>query len=102
VQEQTEGGGDMRVSFGLVFVVFFVTKADASCACRCVDGEVQPLCSSSIDLPPVCGPTVCSLISSSIAPIQPTVVPPLGTSSCSQRQVLNPATRRYEWQSICN
>jgi hypothetical protein len=92
----------MRVFFGLVLLVLLVTQADASCVCRCVDGEVQPLCSSSIDLPPICAPTVCNLVPPSIAPIQPTVMAPLGTSSCAQRQVLNPATRRYEWQSICN
>jgi hypothetical protein len=37
----------------------------------------------------------------SIAPIQPARIPPLGTSQCSQQQVLNPHTHQYEWRSIC-
>jgi hypothetical protein len=33
-----------------------VGSARATCVCRCVDGEMQPLCSSAIDLPPICPP----------------------------------------------
>ena len=91
----------MRFLYGIAFTILLMANADASCVCRCVDGEVQPLCSSSIDLPPICAPTICTIVPPSIAPIQPSL-PPLGTSSCSQHQVLNPATNRYEWRSICN
>jgi hypothetical protein len=96
------GGGDMRLLLGFVFSVLLMASADASCVCRCVDGEVQPLCDSSIDLQPICAPTVCALAPPAIAPIQPSVLPPLGTSRCSRRQVMNPATSRYEWRTICN
>lgn len=75
--------------------------AHATCVCRCVDGQMQPLCSNSIDIPPVCMPTVCGIVPPSIAPITPPSIPPLGASSCSQRQVQNPATGRYEWQRVC-
>ena len=92
----------MRLILGLVFTSLLIANADASCVCRCVDGEVQPLCDSSIDLPPLCAPAVCGLVPPSITPIQTPMVPPIGTSGCSQRQVLNPATSRYEWRSICN
>jgi hypothetical protein len=92
----------MRLLLGCVFSLLLLANADASCVCRCVDGEVQPLCDSSIDLPPICAPAVCAITRPSIAPIRPPVLPPVGTSSCSQRQVLNPATNRYEWRSICN
>jgi hypothetical protein len=40
----------------------------ASCECRCVDGQVQPLCSSSIDLPPICAPQICAIVPPSIVP----------------------------------
>jgi hypothetical protein len=92
----------MRLFYTFAFTILLMANADASCVCRCVDGEVQPLCGSSIDLPPICTPTICSIVPPSIAPIQPTGIPPLGTSGCTQRQVLNPATNRYEWLSICN
>ncbi len=86
-----------RLISAIAFGVLLTASAKASCVCRCVDGEMQPLCSSSIDLPPI-----CPLTPLSIAPIPPLQLPPLGTSQCEQRQVLNPATRRYEWRSICN
>jgi hypothetical protein len=92
----------MRFFCAFAFTIVLMANADASCVCRCVDGEVQPLCDSSIDLPPICTPTICSIVPPSIAPIQPSGIPPLGTSSCTSRQVLNPATNRYEWRSICN
>jgi hypothetical protein len=86
----------------LLFGVVLATEAQTSCVCRCVDGQMQPLCSSSIDLPPICPMTACSMAPLSIAPIQPLQLPPLGTSQCSQQQLMNPATRQYEWRSICN
>jgi len=45
---------------------------------------MQPLCQSSIDLPPICPPTICPIASPSIAPINPATLPPLGTSQCGQ------------------
>ena len=92
----------MRFVLAFGFAIFLTTKSDAACVCRCVDGEMQPLCSSSIDLPPICPPTICSLVPPSIAPIQPPGIRPLGTSRCAQRQVLNPSTHQYEWRSVCD
>ena len=77
------------------------TNADASCVCRCVNGEMQALCSSSIDLPPICPPTVCPITPPSIAPIQTPRVPPIGTTVCRQAQVFNQRTGQYEWREVC-
>lgn len=77
------------------------TNADAACVCRCVGGEVRALCSSSIDLPPICAPQVCPITPPSVAPIQQPRVPPIGTTHCRQAQVLNPRTGHYEWREIC-
>ena len=92
----------MRFVLAILFAVLLTVTSDAACVCRCVDGEMQPLCSSSIDLPPICPPAVCSIAPPSIAPIQPLGIPPLGTSGCTQRQVLDPNTHRYEWRSVCD
>lgn len=92
----------LRLILALAFGGAIMVAAQAGCVCRCVDGQMQPLCSSSIDLPPICPATLCSLTPPSIAPLPSTQLPPLGTSHCSQRQVLNPATRQYEWRNICN
>src|SRR6516162_7762841 len=74
--------------------------ARASCVCQCVNGEVQPLCSSAIDLPPICPPRVCPLAPPSIAPLNPPTLPPLGTSACRQEQVCN-QFGNCRWQQVC-
>ena len=91
----------MRVLLAVVFDLALITQARASCECACVGGRMQPVCSSSIDLPPLCPPTLCALPPPSIAPLPEARLPPLGTSRCSQRQVLNPQTQQYEWRSLC-
>jgi hypothetical protein len=92
----------MRILLAIIFAAALTAQAAASCECRCVNGEMQPLCSSSIDIPPICPATICLIPPPSIAPIQPARIPPLGTSHCSPQQVLNPATRQYEWRSLCD
>jgi hypothetical protein len=91
-----------RLILAVVFGVVFTVSAEAACACQCVDGEMQPLCTSSIDVPPICAMMVCSLAPPSVAPIQPMQLPPLGTSECAQHQVFNPAIRQYEWRTVCH
>ncbi|WP_407174796.1 hypothetical protein [Bradyrhizobium sp. STM 3562] len=92
----------MRFILAALLGVVLAAPAHASCECRCVEGEMQALCSSSIDIAPICPATVCAIPPPSIAPIQPPQVAPLGTSECSPRQVLNPDTHRYEWRRLCN
>lgn len=79
----------------------FVGAASAQCVCRCVDGRVQPICRSSLDIPPICAPQICRIVPPSIAPIPSPGIPPIGTSGCRQAQVFNPITGRYEWRTVC-
>ena len=88
----------LAVAFGLCLTV----SAEASCVCRCVDGGMHPLCTSSMELPPICPITVCPIVPLTLAPLPPIQLPPLGASQCSQRQVLDPATGQYEWRSVCD
>src|SRR5579863_9474222 len=92
----------MRLVLISFFILSLTAGSEAACVCRCVDGEMQPLCHSSVDVPPVCPVTVCAIVPPSVRPVQPLGLPPLGTSQCSQRQVLNPTTRQYEWRNVCN
>jgi hypothetical protein len=80
--------------------VLLSTRAEASCTCQCVDGEMQPLCSSSIDIPPICPPRICPIAGPSIAPINPPTIPPLGTSSCRQARICDPYGN-CRWQQVC-
>lgn len=91
----------MRILLVLGMGLAMTVQAHASCVCRCVDGKMQPLCSSSIDVPPICPATVCMIPPAAIAPMPPVGLPPLGTSQCSERQVLNPSTGQYEWRRLC-
>jgi hypothetical protein len=102
VAAPTDGEEIMRLILAVGFVCLLTVPSDAACVCRCVNGEMQPLCDSSIDLPPMCPPTLCSIAPPSIAPIQPLGLPPLGTSGCTQQQVLNPSTQQYERRRVCD
>lgn len=86
----------------LVCVLFGTFNfANASCSCECVNGQMQALCDSAIDLPPICPPKICPLPSPRRAPLQSPTLPPIGTSQCWQEQVYNPMLNDYEWQKIC-
>lgn len=97
----------IRRLFGLALTLLIAiatlpgTGAHASCVCRCVNGTMQPLCSSAIAVPPICPPTVCGIVPPSIPPIMQPTIPPIGTQSCRQAQVQNPFTGQFEWQTIC-
>lgn len=89
------------LSFVLVVIAATFNLASAECVCQCVNGKYIPLCSSSIDVQPVCAPKVCPLVSPSVQPLNPPTVPPVGTSHCSQEQVFNETTGKYEWRQLC-
>jgi hypothetical protein len=80
---------------------FIDSEAHAACTCQCVNGSMQPLCTSSIDLPPICPVQLCPLTPVGIPPLPGVGLPPLGTTECSQQQVMNPYTRQYEWRRVC-
>lgn len=74
---------------------------NADCRCVCMNGNVQAVCSSTLDVEPVCSPRVCPITPPSVEPIQRPRVPPVGTTNCVQRQVYNEYTRQYEWKEVC-
>jgi hypothetical protein len=85
----------------LAACAFLGASVHANCVCRCVDGSVQALCSSALDMRPICAPQICPIVPPSIAPIQTPMIPPIGTQHCRQVQVVNPITTRYEWRTVC-
>lgn len=84
----------------LLLLALNVERANAECICQCVDGQMQPLCQSSIDLPPICPPAVCPIAPSSITPLNPPTLPPLGTSQCRQARVCD-TFGNCQWQQVC-
>lgn len=81
--------------------MIFSQIAWGNCVCRCVNGEVVPICSNSMDMPPMCNMQMCPITPPSIKPIDPITMPPMGTTGCTNKQVLNPYTHQYEWKLIC-
>ena len=74
----------------------------AKCACTCVNGKMEAVCSSSggmTGMKPMCA---------GMCPMAGTGMPGMGNNSstfnkagCSQEQVWNEGTRRYEWKTVC-
>ena len=85
----------------MILSAILTTSLSASCRCACVNGEVRALCSSSLDIEPICAPRVCHITPPSIIPIQTPSVPPIGTSNCVQKQVYNENTGMYQWKKVC-
>ena len=75
--------------------------AMADCRCVCMNGDVRAVCSSSLDVEPICPPRICPITPLSVEPLQQPRVPPIGTSNCVQKQVYNEYTRMYEWKEVC-
>ena len=89
------------VSMGFLYFILWSSPVQAGCVCSCVNGNPQALCSSTLDLPPICSPRICPIVPPSIEPLQSLRLNPLGTTSCRQAQVLNPYTLSYEWKRVC-
>lgn len=83
----------------VVLALAFPSGAEASCACVCINGAIQPVCSSAIEIRPICPPTICPIVPPSVRPIPTPMVPPIGTRHCAPQQVWN--GYRYEWRTIC-
>lgn len=81
-----------------LFVTTLIGPAFAACQCVCVNGQMQPLCSSSLDIAMPCI-GICPIAPPAIAPLPSLALPPLGTSYCQNEQVWNGV--RYEWQRVC-
>ena len=73
----------------------------ADCQCVCMEGEVQAVCSSTLDIKPICAPRVCPITPPAVEPVQTPRVPPIGTKTCVQKQVYNEITGAYEWKEVC-
>jgi hypothetical protein len=69
------------------------------CICLCVDGDLQPVCDSPLDLQPICGYEMCGNPPPALKPLEPIQLPPLGTSKCGLKQVKIGGV--WQWVSIC-
>jgi hypothetical protein len=91
----------MRALAFLIAGLGFSVATHAACQCACVNGHVEAICSSAIEVRPICAPVVCPIVPPAVTPIAPPRVPPIGTSYCAPRQVYDPASGRYVWKELC-
>ena len=84
-----------------ILIILISSNAMATCRCVCVDGEQEAVCTSAMELPPICAPQVCPIVPAAVAPIGVPIIPPLGTSECTPQQILNSYTGHYDWETIC-
>lgn len=91
----------MKLVLLCLWLAILGAAAHASCYCQCVDGAMQALCDSAIDLPPICPPSICPLTAPSFAPIGRPTLPPLGTSSCRDAQVCD-VWGNCRWEQVCD
>ncbi len=72
--------------------------AHAACTCKCVLGNVVPVCDSAMDIRPFCAPRMCPVVD----PNKPIPQPKLGAApECTQERVWNPYTAEYDWRAKC-
>jgi hypothetical protein len=90
----------ITIAIGLLGLLL-ATPASAKCKCVCINGQVQPVCSSSLDLAPICAPRLCPMVPPAIKPLKMPTLPPLGTKKCRQVQVYNNYKGKYEWRTVC-
>ena len=76
------------------------SSSGSGCSCECINGQMTPVCESSIGIPPICT-GLCPLAPPGIAPLNTRGVTPIGTTRCSNEQVYNSASGRYEWREVC-
>ena len=90
----------MRILVIMAFALCaFSSQVQAGCTCQCVDGQMQPLCSSSLDIALTCM-GICGLVVPSVAPINPPRIPALGATSCRQAQICD-QFGNCRWQQVC-
>ena len=92
---------NFRLNLIFIFLILMPKGSLADCFCTCINGENQPLCDNTLEIPPICAPVVCPIEPPAIEPIEVPSIPPIGTKECWQEQVLNPYTNEYEWQEVC-
>ena len=70
----------------MLLLLSLAPQAQAACTCQCVNGSLQPLCSSPMDLQPTNCMGFCPMTAPSLPSVTPTM-PPLGTGVCEQARV---------------
>ena len=77
------------------------TQASAACKCSCVNAQIEAVCTSQTDLPPVCAPRTCTAKPLHAALVNESSVASSSTKQCHETQMLNPQTGAYVSKQVC-
>lgn len=80
-----------------MLTILHTGTAVAGCYCNCAEGQMQPVCTNSYDVPPICPATPCA------RPTTPRISPPPlagSRSTCRDQQVCD-AFQRCQWKVVC-
>ena len=88
------------VGAALLLTVALSSPLHAFCVCRCVDGRLQPLCTNTIEVPPVCPVRICPPGPATLPPVVAPKLPPAGTSACRQAQICD-RHGSCRWRQVC-
>lgn len=66
------------------------------------DGEChqEPICDSTLDIQPPAPPGIPPIVAPEIKPIDPIVIPPIGTSECHQERLCD-MYGNCRWEVVC-
>jgi hypothetical protein len=86
-----------------MMVASFSTTATAACRCTCVNGQIEAVCRSTTDLPPVCAPRACKAKSDqgSLFADQASAIGGGAKRQCRETLVRNPQTGAYVTKQVC-
>ncbi len=95
----------MRYILLTLFLLLSVTStASARCTWEwdCTTGTCKqvPVCDSTLDLPPIKPLELPPLVLPPVKPLDPLVIPPIGTGRCGTEYLCN-ATGQCRWESVC-
>lgn len=84
-----------------VLVASASTHVSADCRCSCVNGQIEAVCKSPSELPPVCAPKACTVKQPKPMLVSQTNVATNRPKECRETFKLNEATGAYIAQQVC-
>lgn len=88
----------VAIQMSFATITLFAPLAEAGCSCSCIDGRVQPICTNSFDIKPICPALTCPR--SGVTAITPVGPPGSGARACREERVCD-AFQRCEWKDPC-
>jgi hypothetical protein len=77
------------------------TAASAACKCSCVEGQIEPVCSTNSELPPACSARACTVKPTRAALVSLDKSDLSNKGQCRETLVLNQQTGAYVPKKVC-